>query len=326
MIVTKTPFRVSFFGGGTDYPAYFERHGGAVLGTAIDKSLFLSATHFYSRLFDYSIRISYRQVECVKTVDDVEHRAFREIFRRCGVTGDIEVNCAAELPAYTGIGSSSTFVVGLLNTIMAHQGKFMTPMELAYEAIRIEQDVLEEHVGCQDQTFAAVGGLNVIEFRRRDDITVHRIPLSPTRMDELESWMMLFYTGIRRRASDQAAKQVARIDDNVDRLHRMRALVDKAYEALVAPNGLAQFAALLDDSWREKAALAPEVSNPTINTIYDAGREAGALGGKLLGAGAGGFVLFLVPPEARAAVRQRLAHLEEVPVRINAVGSHVVYA
>jgi D-glycero-alpha-D-manno-heptose-7-phosphate kinase len=326
VIVTKTPFRVSFFGGGTDYPAYFERHGGAVLGTAIDKSLFLSATHFFSKLFDYSIRISYRQVECVKSLDEIEHRAFREIFRRCGVTGDIEVNCAAELPAYTGIGSSSTFVVGLLNTVMAHQGKFMTPMDLAYEAIRIEQDVLSEHVGCQDQTFAAVGGLNVIEFRRRDDIVVHRIPLTSDRIDELQSWLMLVYTGIRRRASDQAAKQIARIDLNLPRLHRMRALVDRGYEALIAANGLASFGSLLHESWLEKAALDPDVSNPIINEIYEAGREAGALGGKLLGAGAGGFVLFLVPPEARSAVRRRLAHLEEVPVRINAIGSHVVYA
>ena len=296
------------------------------MGTAIDKSLFLSATHFFSKLFDYSIRISYRQVECVKSLDDVEHRAFREIFRRCGITGDIEVNCAAELPAYTGIGSSSTFVVGLLNTVMAHQGKFMTPMELAYEAIRIEQDVLSEHVGCQDQTFAAVGGLNVIEFRRRDDIVVHRIPLTSDRIDELQSWLMLVYTGIRRRASDQAAKQIARIDLNLSRLHRMRALVDRGYEALIAPNGLASFGSLLHESWLEKAALDPDVSNPIINDIYEAGREAGALGGKLLGAGAGGFVLFLVPPEARSAVRRRLAHLEEVPVRINAIGSHVVYA
>lgn len=325
MIVTRTPFRISFFGGGTDYPEHFEKHGGAVLASAIDKAMFLSATHFYSRLFDYCIRIAYRQVECVKSVEDLQHIPFREVLKWCGVTRDVEVDCAAELPSFAGLGSSSSFVVGLLNTLMTHQGKFVQPMELAYQAIEIERRVLGEHVGCQDQTLAAVGGFNLIEFRRTDDIVAHRVPMTSDRVGEFDSHLMLIFTGLRRRAEEQAAKQVARIEDNAARLNHMRKLVDLAYESVVTGHW-EKFGQLLNESWVEKRALEPSISNETIDSIYSAGLEAGAWGGKLLGAGGGGFLLFFVAPERRAAVRERLQHLEEIPIRINAPGSHVIYA
>jgi D-glycero-alpha-D-manno-heptose-7-phosphate kinase len=325
MIVTRTPFRVSFFGGGTDYPEHFEKHGGAVLATAIDKAMFLSATQFYSRLFDYCIRISYRQVECVKSVDDLQHVPFREVLKWCGVTRDVEVDCAAELPSFSGLGSSSSFVVGLLNTLMAHQGKFVKPIDLAYQAIEIERTVLKEHVGCQDQLLAAVGGFNLIEFRRTDDIAVHRVPLGPERRCEFEKHLLMVYTGIRRRAEEQAARQVSRIGENTARLLRLRQLVDEAYESVVGGT-FERFGRLMHESWVEKRALEESISNQTIDEIYSAGLDAGAWGGKLLGAGGGGFVLFFVAPERRAAVRQRLSHLEEIPIAINAQGSHVIYA
>lgn len=325
MIVTRTPFRISFFGGGTDYPEHFEKHGGAVLASAIDKAVFLSATHFYSRLFDYCIRIAYRQVECVKSVDELQHVPFREVLKWCGVTSDLEVDCAAELPSFAGLGSSSSFVVGLLNTLMAHQGKFVQPMDLAYQAIEIERNVLKEHVGCQDQTLAAVGGFNLIEFRRTDDIVAHRVPLGPARVREFDDHLLLIFTGLRRRAEEQAARQVARIADNTMRLVRMRELVDEAYESVVAGRW-EEFGRLLHESWLNKRALEASISNETIDSIYSAGLEAGAWGGKLLGAGGGGFLLFFVPPDHRAAVRERLGHLEEIPIRINAPGSHVIYA
>lgn len=326
MIISKTPFRVSFFGGGTDYPEHFTRHGGAVLGTAIDKCTYLAATRFHSRLFDYTIRLAYRQVECIPDLESIQHAPFRECLRWVGVTKDIECDCMAELPSSVGLGTSSSFVVGVLNALYAFQGRLVHPMDLAYQAIEIEREVLHEAVGCQDQTFAAMGGFNLIEFRGLRDIVVHRVPLSPERQREFEKHMLVVFSGIRRRASTVAASQVKRIDHNLDRLLQMRKLVDRGYEALVGSQSLAEFGRLLHEGWVLKNQLDESVSNPTINEIYQRGMQAGALGGKLLGAGGGGFVLFFVPPERRATVRKALADLEEIPVGVNATGTQIIHA
>ena len=326
MIVTRTPFRISFFGGGTDYPEHFERHGGAVLATAIDKSLFLSVTKFYSELFDYSIRLAYSKVECAKTIDDVEHVPFREILRHHGITRDTEVSIAAELPSFSGTGSSSSFVVGLINTLAAYQGRFVRPMDLAYQAIEIERNLLHEHVGCQDQVLAAMGGFSLVEFRRIDDITVHRLPLVAGDIRELERHLLLVFTGLRRRASEHAAKQIARIESNVDRLRRMRQMVDEAYESLVGARSLERFGHLLGTSWQIKRELEDSISNDVIDRLYQAAIDAGAWGGKLLGAGGGGFLLFMVPPEKRPAVLASLNGLQEIPIKIDAAGSQVIFA
>ncbi len=326
MIITQTPVRISFLGGGTDYPEYFLEHGGAVLGTAVDKFAYLSMARFQSSLFDYAIRISYRQVECVNTIDDIQHGPFRECLRWAGVSRDVEVNYTAELPAFTGLGSSSSFVVGLLNTIYAYQGRLVPPLELAYQAIEIEREVLHESVGCQDQTFAAVGGFNVIEFRGWNNFIVNRIPLRPERMEEFEEHLMVFFTGIRRRADELAARQVKRVKQNTDHLLAMRETVDEGFRVLVNPGSLAPFGTLLHKSWLHKRELDPAISNDTVNEIYEAGMAAGALGGKLLGAGGGGFMLFFVPPERKQAVRQRLGHLTEIPFQTGAQGTYVVHA
>src|SRR5262245_13948582 len=211
MVITQTPLRVSFLGGGTDYPEHFETHGGAVLGTAVDKSCYFTAAPFQSRMFDYRLRLAYRKVECVSHLDEIEHTPFRECLRWTGLTSDVEITLTAELPAMTGLGSSSAFTVGLLNTIHAHQKTPLPPLELAYRAIEFERDVLGESVGCQDQTFAAVGGLNVIEFRRIGYFTVHPVALAPERLRELESHLLCFFTGIRRRAEDLARAQTKRV-------------------------------------------------------------------------------------------------------------------
>ena len=324
MIITRTPLRISFLGGGTDYPEYFLKHGGAVLGTAVDKSAYFNVSRFYSGLFDYSIRIAYRQVECVRSIDELQHAPFRECLRWTGVTRDIEINHAAELPAFTGLGSSSSFVVGLLNGIYTFQNKTVSPLELAYEAVEIERGVLKESVGCQDQTLAAVGGLNLIEFRGLHDFRVHALPLTKERLQEFEAHLLVFFSGIKRRAEDLAAQQVHRVPENRDRLAALRGLVDEGYDALVEPGSIARFGKLLHKAWLLKRELAPAVSNDTVDQIYQAGLDAGALGGKLLGAGGGGFVLLLVPPERKAAVRQRLAHLQEVEFSINAPGTHAI--
>ncbi len=325
MIITQTPLRISFLGGGTDYPEYFLKHGGAVLGTAVDKSAYFSMSHFYSRLFDYSIRIAYRQVECVSLLDELQHAPFRECMRWAGVTRDVEINHATELPSFTGLGSSSAFVVGLLNTIYAFQGTMKPPLEVAYDAIELERRALGESVGCQDQTFAAVGGFNLMEFRGLRDIVVHRLPLSRERLEEFEDHLFAVFTGIKRRAEDMAARQVKRVDQNLTQLHTMRQMVDEGYRILTGGGSLAAFGELLHQSWVLKRSLDNAVSNDVVDEIYKAGLEAGALGGKLLGAGGGGFVLFFVPPERKAALRLRLAHLQEVEFRVNATGTHVVH-
>jgi D-glycero-alpha-D-manno-heptose-7-phosphate kinase len=326
MIISQTPFRISFLGGGTDYPEHFEKEGGAVLGTAIDKSVFHTVMHFHSQLFDYSIRISYRKTECVGGVREIEHAAFRACLERCHLTRDVEVDLTAELPSFSGLGSSSAFVVGLLNALYAFQGKFVPPMALAYEAIDIERNVLKECVGCQDQTFAAVGGFNLMEFRSTDDIVVHRVPLSAGRLLEIESHLLFLYTGLRRRASDVAIRQIQRVEQNGPRLRKMRAMTDKGYALLTGGGDLNEFGRLLHETWVEKQQLDEGVSNDTINELYSRAIHAGALGGKLLGAGGGGFLLFWVPPEKRASVREALGALHEIPVRVNAAGSHIIHA
>jgi D-glycero-alpha-D-manno-heptose-7-phosphate kinase len=325
MIITQTPLRISFLGGGTDYPEYFLKHGGAVLGTAVDKSAYFGISPFYSSLFDYSIRIAYRQVECVRALDEIQHAPFRECLRWAGLTQDIEITHAAELPSFTGLGSSSSFVVGLLNTAYAFQRRLKPSLELAYEAIDLERAVLKESVGCQDQTFAAVGGFNLIEFRGMHDFVVHRIPFPGHRLADFEDHLLVFFTGIKRRAEAMAARQVKRVDANRDRLKTLRDMVDEGHDILVGGDSLSAFGELLHRAWVLKRELDEAITNETVDQIYEAGREAGALGGKLLGAGGGGFLLFFVPPELKAAVRGRLSHLQEVEFRVNAPGTHVVH-
>lgn len=325
MIITQTPLRISFLGGGTDYPEHFEKHGGAVLGTAVDKSAYFNMSRFYSRMFDYSIRIAYRKVECVKTLDELEHAPFRECLRWAGVTSDIEINHSAELPAFTGLGSSSSFVVGLLNTIYAFQRKLTPSLDLAYQAIEVERQVLGESVGVQDQTFAAVGGFNLIEFRGMNNFVVNRIPFTSDRLYEFEQHMLVLFTGVKRKAEDLAKAQVKRVDQNLDRLLKMRRMVDDGFDILAGGKPLSRFGELMHESWMMKRGLDANISSGTIDQLYDAGMDAGAIGGKLLGAGGGGFLLFFVPPEKRAAVQQRLSDLVEVDFRVNAPGSHVVH-
>jgi D-glycero-alpha-D-manno-heptose-7-phosphate kinase len=326
MIISKTPFRISFFGGGTDYPEYFTHHGGAVLGTAVDKCTYLAATRFYSQLFDYSIRLAYRQVECVASLEKIEHAPLRECLRWVGISKDIEVDCVAELPSSVGLGTSSSFVVGVLNALYAFQGRVVHPLDLAYQAIDIEREILRETVGCQDQTFAAMGGFNLIEFRTTRDIVVHRVPLSAERKAEFEQHLLVVYTGIRRRASQVAAKQVDKIAANLPQLHQMRRLVDQAYSLLAGGHSLAKFGRLLHEGWLLKNSLDSSISNEAINAIYRRGLEAGALGGKLLGAGGGGFVLFFVAPEKRQAVLSALGPLQSIPMGVNAPGTQIVHA
>jgi len=324
MIISKTPLRISFLGGGTDYPEYFLTHGGAVLGSAIDKFAYFSVSKFYSRLFDYSIRIAYRQVECVRELDEIQHAPFRECLRWCELERDIEVDHSAELPAFTGLGSSSAFVVGLLSALNAYKGRSLRGLDLAYEAIRVEREVLREPVGCQDQTFAALGGTNLIEFHAIDNIVVHRVPLSRERLEEIEANLLIVYTGTRRRANDIASAQVGRVNQNLPLLHRLRTLVEDGYRAMTQNEGIEEFGKLVGESWLLKSQLEPKIADNHIRDMYSRAMSAGAFGGKLLGAGGGGFFLFVVAPERRVRVREALSCPPEVEVRLGAPGSHII--
>jgi D-glycero-alpha-D-manno-heptose-7-phosphate kinase len=326
VLIAQTPLRVSFFGGGTDFPQFFTQHGGAVLGTAIDKYIYHSVTRFPSRLFDYSIRLAYRKVECVSSLDEVEHGPFREVLRFLNIERDVEISLAADLPSSTGLGSSSSFTVGLINALMAFQGKFISQSELAAMAVHIERNILKEAVGCQDQVLAAYGGLNVVRFIRDDHFVVHRVTMSKTRERELDESLLMFFTGITRPAGTIEKSKLENLPNIQENLKRMLNLVDAAYAILTGTEPLSAFGVLLDRTWKEKRMLASGVSNAVIDTMYETACAAGALGGKLLGAGGGGFLLLFVPQENQAAVRKALENYYEVPFSINASGSGIIHS
>jgi D-glycero-alpha-D-manno-heptose-7-phosphate kinase len=326
MIISRAPVRISFFGGGTDYPEYFLKEGGAVLATAIDKYSYVTASPFLSNLFDYVVRLSYRKGELVKDVADIEHNVFRECLRYCGLERDIELHTVADLPAFTGLGSSSSFTVSLLHALHSYKGEFVAPLDIAYEAIHVERNLLNDNVGCQDQVTAAVGGFNVIEFRTEDDIAVTRIPISPERMREFEQHLFVVFTGIKRKAADVVAGQLTRMPGNGSTLSQMRRMVDQGWKILTGSGPLGEFGELLDQAWQAKRSLDQGVSNVQIDEMYRLGTASGALGGKLLGAGGGGFLLFFAPPEAHGRLAQAFADRQVLPVKINAPGSQIIFA
>jgi len=326
MIIARAPVRISFFGGGTDYPEYFLREGGAVLATAIDKFSYVTASPFLSHLFDYAMRISYRKVELVRAVRDIEHNVFRECLTLCGFERDVELHNFADLPAFTGLGSSSAFTVSLLHALHTFRGEFLHPQELAYKAIHVERHILKDNVGCQDQVLAAFGGFNLVEFRTEKDIVVNRVPLSPVRLAEFEQHLFLVFTGITRKASEVVAHQLQRVDLNGAALRTMRGMVYEGYEILVNGRPLREFGELLHRAWEAKRTLDVGISNPEIDEIYTAGRAVGAWGGKLLGAGGGGFMLFFAPPEAHPKLREVFAGRQILNVKLNAPGSQIIFS
>lgn len=326
MIISRAPVRISFFGGGTDYPEFFLKENGAVLATAIDKFSYVTASPFLSHLFDYSIRLSYREVELVREVADIKHNVFRECLKLCGFQKDLELHNVADLPAFTGLGSSSAFTVSLLHALHSFKGEFLRPHELACEAIHVERHLLKDNVGCQDQVLAAYGGFNVVEFRTERDIAVNRVPLSPQRLAEFEAHLFLVFTGIKRKASDVVAKQLQRVNQNKNVLHTMRAMVHEGAKILIDHRPLAEFGDLLHQAWQAKRSLDGGVSNGEIDTIYEQGRGAGAWGGKLLGAGGGGFMLFFAAPETHPRLQKIFADRQLLKVKINAPGSQIIFS
>jgi len=324
MIITSTPLRISFFGGGTDYPVWFREHGGSVLSTTIDKSCFITC-RWLPPFFEYHSRISYTKVENVGINDAIQHPSVRACLQYLGINEGVEIHHIADLPARTGLGTSSAFTVGLLLGLYALKNQMRDKRTLAAEAIHVEQDLLQEAVGAQDQISAAYGGFNRIFFHPDGTIDVQRILLASDRLAELENHLALYFTGFSRIASEVAQEQVRVTPQKAAELKAMLQLVDAAQDIVVDPQrDLDEFGRLLHESWQIKRSLTQKISNPEIDEIYQAGLSAGALGGKLLGAGGGGFMLFYVPPEKRAALRQRLKKLLCVPFAFSSKGSEVV--
>jgi D-glycero-alpha-D-manno-heptose-7-phosphate kinase len=325
MIIVRTPLRISFFGGGTDFPEFYLKNGGAVLGTAINKYIYHTVSHVPSWLFDHKIRFAYRKVEFANHLDEIEHIPFREILRYCNVLENIEVNLASDLPSFSGLGSSSSFTVGLIKGLNAFNGRHINQHELANQAIHIEREILKEVVGVQDQIFASYGGLNLVRFSANSDHLVERISLPYDRLCELDESLMLFYTGITRRAQDVEKNKIKNLDSINGKLSNMLTLVDRAHDILVGGGSLNHFGELLHETWMEKRSLDFSVSSPEIDMLYQKGIKAGALGGKLLGAGGGGFMLFFVPRKSQSNVLKALKDFNEVKFSINAAGSSIIH-
>jgi len=324
MIISRTPFRISFFGGGTDYPGWSRAHGGAVLSTTFDKYSYITCREL-PPFFDHKYRITYSRVENTKTIDEIQHPAIRAVLKEIGLTNGLEIHCDADLPARSGLGSSSSFVVGLLHSLHALVGKRVSQLALAHEATRIEQHVLNEHVGSQDQLAAAIGGFNTLHFLPSGEVKVDPVVIAPERRQQLNDHLMLFFTGFSRISSEIAKAQIDNIGSKTAELTRMRAMVDDALDILCEPRDLLAFGELLHDGWMFKRAMSDQVSTTHIDALYDTARNAGAIGGKLLGAGGGGFMLLFVEPEKQAAVRSALAGLIHVPFRFESTGSSIVY-
>jgi D-glycero-alpha-D-manno-heptose-7-phosphate kinase len=325
MIISRTPFRVSFFGGGTDYPVWYNDNGGAVINVTINKYSFITA-RVLPPFFDYKHRIRYYEREEVNDIDKITHPSVRECMKFTNIEQGLEIVHHADLPALSGLGSSSTFTVGLLNALYALKGYMPTKKELANNAIHVEQDLIKESVGSQDQTAAAFGGLNRIDFGGRENVVVQPLILTKERLDEFQNNLMLFFTGFSRTASEIASSQIKETPSKTKELNTMMELLEEAY-AIIRDEKmpLDNFGCLLNTQWKVKRAITRKITNHSIDEIYDTGIQAGALGGKLLGAGGGGFMLFYVRPEMQEAVRQALQHLLYVPFRFDFTGSQIIY-
>jgi D-glycero-alpha-D-manno-heptose-7-phosphate kinase len=324
VIITSTPLRVSFFGGGTDYPVWFRQYGGAVLSTTIDKYCYITC-RWLPPFFEYHSRISYSKVENVSHNNQIQHPSVRAALQFLRIEEGIEIHHVADLPAKSGLGTSSAFTVGLLLGLYALRNETCDKRTLALEATHVEQDLLKEAVGAQDQVSAAHGGFNRINFDPDGSIEVRPMLTSSDRLAELERHLALYFTGFSRSASEVAQEQVRITPQKTRELHTMRDLVDEAEAILASPRcPIFEFGRLLDKSWQIKRTLTNRISTPCIDEIYEAGCAAGALGGKLLGAGGGGFMLFFVPPERKNALRARLDKLLHVPFSFSSKGSAVV--
>lgn len=323
MIITKTPFRMSFFGGGTDLEEFFKEHGGAVLSTTFDKYCYVNVRHL-PRFFDYRNQVSYSRIEKVRHTDEIQHPAVREAMKYLDMH-ELIITYDADLPARTGLGTSSSFVVGMLNAFYALKGKYIGNRKLADDAIYLERTLCKEAGGWQDQIAAAFGGFNRIQFES-DGYKVSPVIISPDRKRNLNQSLMMFFTGFSRFSAEIQNDTKKHIRDNIKTLLEMKALVNDAEKILVDKTvSLDEFGRLLNYSWKLKRGTGSQISTDEIDILYDKAIEAGALGGKLLGAGGGGFLLFYVPEDKRKNVENALKKLLLVPFEFENTGTEIIY-
>lgn len=321
MIIVQTPLRVSFLGGGTDFPTFFQEEGGGnVLSSAIDKYIFVTI----KQRFDDKIRIGYTKTEMVDSVDEIQHELIREALRLTGIERGVEINTTGDIPAGSGLASSSAVTVGALHAMYAFRGESVSAGRLAEEACKIEIDILKKPIGVQDQWICALGGMRFIEFHPNGAVVDEKITLPPRLRSRLNESLLLFYTGVTRKADTILGEQKANIHQRLEILNHIKALACLAREELAAGN-LDIIGTLLHQSWVLKKRLASQISNDTIDSIYEAAIKAGAIGGKITGAGGGGFLLLYCPYERRESVRDALSTLIEVPFSLENDGSKVIF-
>jgi D-glycero-alpha-D-manno-heptose-7-phosphate kinase len=324
MIISRTPLRMSFVGGGSDLPGYYREYGGAVVSTAIDKYIYVTV----NRKFDNGIRVSYSVTEEVERVDDIRHGLVREALKYLELDGGLEITTIADIPSRgTGLGSSSSFTVGLLNALYAHKSQYASSDKLGKESCSIEIDLCQEPIGKQDQYAAAFGGFNLIEFRQDDTVLVSPIICRPEVIDTIQTNTLVFYTGSTRSASELLRRQSQEVAESRVKRRSMTRMVQLAHELReeLQRNNVSAFGEILHENWELKKTMADGVSNCEIDAWYDAARKAGALGGKLLGAGAGGFLMFYAPEERHHAIKQVLDELRPIPMGFEPLGSRIIF-
>ena len=323
MILCRTPFRISFFGGGTDYPAWYLKNGGSVLSTSINKYCYITL-RYLPPFFEHKIRLVYSKIEHCQSYEEIQHPAVRETLRFLNFDRGIEIHHDGDLPARSGMGSSSSFTVGFLHSCYALQGIMASKKQLAMESIHIEQNMINETVGSQDQVATACGGINHIIFKTNGDIEIRPLTLTTARCEELNSHLMLFYTGIMRTASDVADSYVNDIENKTKLLLKMQEMVNDGIDILQGKDSIDRFGALLNEAWMAKRSLSPLVTNSAVDKLYRRALDNGALGGKITGAGGGGFLLLFVPPSNQKKVRSALSELLHVPFRFDYTGSQII--
>jgi D-glycero-alpha-D-manno-heptose-7-phosphate kinase len=321
MIIVQTPLRVSFFGGGTDFPSFYKAHGGCVLSTAIDKFIFVIIKH----RFDNMLRVGYTTTEMVDSRREIKHELIREAFCKTGIKKGVEITTMGDIPsAGSGLGSSSTVTVGTLHAMYSLLGELVSVERLAREACEIEIDILGKPIGIQDQYIAAYGGLRFMEFSKNGQVHSRKIAIDATTKRRLNENLMLFYTGITRKSDAILLEQTNNIRNRIEVLNEMKAIAYQACDELESGR-LDQFGRLLDETWQLKKQLASKISNNSFNDIYNAARSAGAIGGKITGAGGGGFMLLYCPKERQEAVHETLKNMQELPIRSEADGTKVIF-
>ena len=324
MIISKTPHRISFFGGGTDYPSWYLEHGGEVLGVTIDKYCYLTCREL-PPFFEHKHRIIYSKIETVREFDEIQHPSVRETLKYLQVKRGVEIHHDGDIPARSGMGSSSAFTVGLLKVLYALDGRIISREDLYREAIHIEQDLIQENVGSQDQVWAACGGLNTIGFLQNGEIIVRPIIMKEGHLKSFESRFMLFFTGLSRYASEIAREQIQNIPKKKSELTDMKDLVREAEKVLISGrDDFTDFGRLLNETWKLKRTLSRSISNSEIDDIYDKALKNGAVGGKLLGAGGGGFMVFFAEPEYQKRIREALKGYLCIPFRFDFYGSEII--